>query len=303
MARPTHVITSGGYAARIGGGRAIALALAVAVLAILAFFAIRDAAGSRVSGGLPAAIPAPVVKLPPGFAPVVRYRERVKDFRFSGSSLPVGWSASAGDNHGFQATMFQPSRVRMTGSSAALSAVNQSLWGYPYQSGWISTEGSFSMSYGMVDFRAKMPAGQGLWSGLWLDQPDHSYPWGEIDVQEMLLGDTHTIYGSLHNWAPSPDWSELQSTYMAADASQGFHDYQVIAQPGLITWAVDGVAYAQYTRAQAAAAGEPWPFADGSGFFLIADLAVAGASEWGGPPTASTVFPATMRIQSVRVWE
>ena len=198
--------------------------------------------------------------------------------------------------------MFQPSRVRMTGSSVALSAIRAPLWGYPYQSGWISTEGSFSMTHGMVDFRAKMPAGQGLWSGLWLDQPNGSNPWGEIDVQEMLLGDTHTVYGSLHDWAPST-WSELQSETLATDASTGFHDYQVVWQPGLITWAVDGIAYAQYSETQATAAGQFWPFDDGSGFYLIADLAVGGASDWGGAPNSSTVFPATMQVQSVKVWE
>jgi beta-glucanase (GH16 family) len=284
-------------------GRAGAVAALGAALAIVAFAGIRDAASSSASIRLPAARPAPMLTLSHGFARAVRYRELVKDYEFTGSRLPAGWSASAGDSHGFQATMFQPSRVRMTGSSAALSAVHEPLWGYPYQSGWISTEGAFSMSYGMVDFRAKMPAGQGLWSGLWLDQPDHSNPWGEIDVQEMLLGDTHTVYGSLHNWAPDPYWGELQSTVMAADASQGFHDYQVVWQPGYITWAVDGVPYAQYSQWQAAAAGQSWPFDDGTGFYLIADLAVGGPSDWGGAPNSSTVFPATMQLQSVKVWE
>ena len=295
--------TRSGHTSRVGVGGASALAVLTAVLLILAFVATRDAARSSASVRLPAPIPAPTITLPRRFTRVERYNEMVKNFEFTGSTLPAGWSASGSDSHGFQATLFQTSGVRMTGSSVALSATNQSIWGYPYQSGWISTEGSFSMTYGMVDFRAKMPAGQGLWSGLWLDQPDHSNPWGEIDVQEMLLGDTHAVYGSLHNWAPGPDWSELQSTVIAADASQGFHNYQVISQPGMITWAIDGVAYAQYTATQAAAAGEPWPFADGTGFYLIADLAVAGASEWGGAPNSSTVFPATMQIQSVKVWE
>jgi hypothetical protein len=51
-----------------------------------------------------------------------------------------------------------------------------------------------------------------------------------------------------------------QSTHAASDLSAGFHDYQVIWQPGMLTWAVDGVAYAQYTEAQALAAGQAWPF-------------------------------------------
>lgn len=257
---------------------------------------------SGAGGGGTGANGAPVIAAPVGFAPITSYSNPVEDYEFDGSSLPSDWSPGVW-NYGYQATQFQPSQVSMTGSSVALTAVKGTAsQGLPYMSGWISTEGKFSMDYGMIDFRAKMPAGQGLWSGLWLDQPNGSSPWGEIDVQEMLLGNTHTVYGSLHGWAPTPLWGETQSTWMGADASQDYHDYQIVWQPGMITWAIDGVAYAQYTEVQAAAAGNPWPFDNGTGFYLIADLAVAGSSEWGGPPDASTAFPASMQIQSVKVW-
>jgi hypothetical protein len=244
---------------------------------------------------------APILALPNGFAPIVSYTNLVKDYEFTGSSLPADWSASANSAHGMQ-TMYQPSQVSMTGSAVALTAINQPDDGYPTTSGWISTQGQYSLTHGLIDFRAKMPAGQGLWSGLWLDQPDNYNPWGEIDVQEMLLNDTHTVYGSAHGWAPS-QWGETQSTVMSADASQGYHDYQLSWQPGLLTWAVDGIAYAQYTQAQAIASGYPWPFDDGSGFYLIATLAVGTASEWPGAPNTSTPFPASMDVQSVKVWQ
>jgi glycosyl hydrolase family 16 len=244
---------------------------------------------------------APILALPNGFAPIVSYTNLVKDYEFTGSSLPADWSASANSAHGME-TMYQPSQVSMTGSAVALTAINQPDDGYPTTSGWISTEGQYSITHGLIDFRAKMPAGQGLWSGLWLDQPDNYNPWGELDVQEMLLNDTHTVYGSAHGWAPS-QWGETQSTVMSADASQGYHDYQLSWQPGLLTWAVDGIAYAQYTQAQATASGYPWPFDDGTGFYLIATLAVGTANEWPGAPNASTQFPASMDIQSVKVWQ
>jgi beta-glucanase (GH16 family) len=240
--------------------------------------------------------------LPKTFAPVANYANRVENFTFGGSSLPSPWSAGLW-NYGYQATQFQPSQVTTTGSSVALTAVKQtSPEGYPYMSGWISTSGAYTFKYGMVDFRAKMPAGQGLWSGLWMVSPSGSSPNTEIDVQEMLLGDTNTVYGSLHNWGPTPYWTETHSTRAASDLSAGFHDYQVIWQPGMLTWAVDGVAYAQYTEAQALAAGQGWPF-DRSDVYLIADLAVAAASEWGGAPNAQTAFPASMQIQSVEIWQ
>jgi beta-glucanase (GH16 family) len=239
--------------------------------------------------------------LPPGFLPVANYTSLVKDYEFDGSGLPADWSAGNDTTHGFAGTIFNASQVSLTGSSVALSVTNQPADGYAYQSGWISTEGSFSLTHGLIDFRAKMPAGQGLWSGLWLDQPDGSNPWGEIDVQEMLLADTHTVYGSLHGWAPS-QWGETQSTSITADASTGFHDYELVWQPGLLTWAVDGVAFAQYTQAQAQAAGYPWVADDGAGYYLIADLA-AGSNVWGGPPNTSTPFPSSMQLQSVKIWQ
>ncbi len=281
--------------------RSASIALALAAVVIVAVILVRAGAG-RASTGPAASSRAPAIVAPHGFARIARYSTIVKNDSFNGAALPAGWTKGHNDSHGFAATLFQPSQVSLTGSSVALTAINQPSGGYPYQSGWISTQGSFATTYGLIDFRAKMPAGQGLWSGLWLNQPDHSNPWGEIDVQEMLLGNTHAVYGSLHGWAPDPSWGELQSTALLADASQRFHDYQVVWQPGMITWAVDGVAFAQYTKTQALAAGHPWPFDDGAGLFLIADLAVAAPSEWGGAPDSSTVFPASMQIQSVRVW-
>lgn len=239
----------------------------------------------------------------PQFAPTANFTTLAEDWEFNGSTLPSAWQPGV-SNYGYAATQYQPSQVTMTGSSVALTAIHQtSPQGDPYTSGWISTSGTYSFRFGMVDFRAEMPAGQGLWSGLWMVNPQGTSPNTEIDVQEMLLGDTHTIYGSLHNWGPTPYWAETQQTTAAPDLSAGYHDFQIIWQPGMLTWAVDGVAYAQYTEAQATAAGYGWPFDGTNGVYLIANLAVGASSDWGGAPNASTVFPATMQIQSIKIWQ
>ena len=242
---------------------------------------------------------APILALPAGFAAITNYTSLAKDYEFNGSALPANWTASANSSHGMN-TEYQPSQVTMTGSAVALTAINQPNGGQPTTSGWISTEGSYSLTHGLIDFSALMPAGQGLWSGLWLDQPDNSNPWGEIDVSELLLGNPGTTYGSLHSWAPS-DWGEMQSASVSSTAS--YNDYQVAWQPGLITWALNGIAFAQYTQAQAQAAGYPWVFDDGSGFYLIANLAVGTASSWGGAPNSATVFPASVLLRSVKIWQ
>lgn len=274
--------------------------------ALLVVAAVAGAVAASLAVAAPEKAPrqAPKLAVPAGFAPIVRYHRLVANYVFSGSHLPAGWTPGT-HNYGFHATLYQPSQVRMTGSSVALTAIPApSGAAFPYRSGWISTAGHFSLTHGLIEFRASMPAGQGLWSGLWaVNAQQPGLPQTEIDVQEMLLGDTHRVYGSLHVWEPQPLWGETQTTALAADASQGFHDYEVVWQRGMITWAVDGRVYAQYTEAQARAAGRLWPFDTATGVYLIANLAVAGTGEVQGPPNASTKFPAAIHVRFVRVWQ
>lgn len=57
-----------------------------------------------------------------------------------------------------------------------------------YSSGKITTQNKFSVKYGRVDFRAKMPTGTGVWPAMWMLPNDSRYgSWplsGEIDVFE-----------------------------------------------------------------------------------------------------------------------
>ena len=71
----------------------------------------------------------------------------------------------------------------------------------------------------------------------------------------------------------------------------------MIWSPGKITWTLDGVPYATATPASLPP-GATWVF-DGHPFHIILDLAVGG---YLGPPTATTLFPATMRVAWVRVY-
>lgn len=247
------------------------------------------------------AVAAPAIALPHGFAPLARYRRLARDYRFSGSSLPADWTAGSG-NYGPVGTDFVPSQVSLNGSAVMLHASRSASAGGRYLGGLISTVGHFTMTRGLVEFRARMPSGAGLWSGLWADNGAASHPESEIDIVEMLLRDTHTVYGSLHEWGPA-QWSLVNHARLRDNAAGGFHDYEAVLQPGMVTWAVDGVAYAQYTRAQALASGHPWPFDSARGIYLIADLAVGSTQDWAGPPNAATRFPAAMELRWVRVWQ
>jgi len=218
--------------------------------------------------------------VPKSLSPVTAYTHLVEDFEFGGATLPSAWS-SGESNYGFQATEFQPSQVVLTGLSVALTAspVTGSAT-MPYVSGWLSTQGHYTLTHG--------PA-------MWLCNGTNA----EIDVAELLMNNPSVVYGSLHSTA----WGETQSVTLPTDLSGGYHDYEVVWQPGMVTWAVDGVAYAQYTKANATAAHQTWPFDTAKGVYLIADLAVGAADEWPGAPNAATPFPSAMQLQYVRVWQ
>jgi beta-glucanase (GH16 family) len=235
------------------------------------------------------------IAVPTGLTPPTTYTHLVENFEFGGATLPSGWS-SGDSNYGFQATLFQPSQVVLSAFSVALTAspVTGSA-AQPYISGWISTQSHYTLTHGMIDFRVWVPAGTGLWPAMWLCNGTNA----EIDVAELLMNNPSVVYGSLHSTA----WGETQSVTLPTNLSGGYHDYEVVWQPGMVTWAVDGVAYAQYTKANATAAHQTWPFDTASGVYLIADLAVGAADEWPGAPNAATPFPAAMQLQYVRVWQ
>jgi hypothetical protein len=271
------------------------LAIAAALVLAGAF------AGGVLAAGGGATIAAPKIALPRGFAPVAQYGSLVRDYRFDGSSLPADWSVGSG-THGFDSTIFAPAQVDLGGSAVVLHASFPTFHDGPWQGAWISTAGHFTLTHGLIEFRARMPSGTGLWSGLWADNSTAHRVQTEIDVVEMLLGNTHKVYGSLHQWSPTT-WQAVNSATLPDDAASGFHNYELIWQPGMVTWAVDGRAYAQYTRAQARASGHPWPFDSARGVYLIADLAVGSTADWAGPPDAATHFPAAMEVRWVRVWQ
>src|SRR4051794_10238301 len=66
-----------------------------------------------------------------------------------------------------------------------------------YTSGRIKTTNLFSQTYGLFEFRARLPFGQGLWPAIWMMSKDEAYGgWptsGEIDILETKGQDTSLV--------------------------------------------------------------------------------------------------------------
>lgn len=171
------------------------------------------------------------------------------------------------------------------------------LWAQ-YSSGIITTQYSFSQTYGYFEARIELPAGPGLWPAFWLLPVDKSWP-PEIDAMEAF-GDTNPVKGeggrTLIHYAShtAPDnqicgaWYETKT-----DVTAGFHTYGVDWEPNAITYYFDGSPYA--TCPPNPSANKP--------FYMLINLAVGGAGSWPGTTDATNVWPAVMRIDYVRAWQ
>jgi beta-glucanase (GH16 family) len=79
-----------------------------------------------------------------------------------------------------------------------------------------------------------------LWPG------DNKWPGSEIDFGEVSNDGTGRQYGSLH-WDDGGDNYDVR--FFSPDVRGGvFHEYQVVWEPGRLTYNVDGVQQAVYTE-------------------------------------------------------
>ncbi len=180
-----------------------------------------------------------------------------------------------------------------------------------YSSGKINTKDHFSFKYGRVDFRAKLPTGNGIWPALWMLPEDSVYgAWaasGEIDVMEAKGRLPGTTSGAVHFGGQWPVNRYIAGEYhfpQGQTFANDFHVYTLIWEDDNFKWYVDGKFFFKVTRNQwysVAAPNNPnAPFDEP--FYIIMNLAVGGHFDGGLSPDPSDI-PATMQVDYVRVYE
>jgi len=172
-----------------------------------------------------------------------------------------------------------------------------------YTSARLETQGLFSTTYGLIEARMKIPAGAGLWPAFWLlGNGFNTVGWpacGEIDVLEALDGFPSVAHGFINGPSDqAPHYTVGHTAVSARSLASGFHTYAIRWSRNSITWLLDGVPYGT-TTPKNLPPGARWVF--NGPFHLVLNLAVGG--EWGGPPTSSTRFPATLLVDWVRVYQ
>ena len=173
-----------------------------------------------------------------------------------------------------------------------------------FTSARLKTEGKFEFTYGRVEARIRLPHGQGIWPAFWmLGANIASAGWpacGEIDVMEHIGREPSMVHGAMHGPGYSGN-TPLTATFKLPEDrrfADGFHIYAVDWTPEKVRFLVDGANYYTVTSASIPP-GKAWVF--DRPFFLLLNLAVGG--NWPGNPDQTTVFPQTMLVDYVRVWQ
>lgn len=164
-----------------------------------------------------------------------------------------------------------------------------------YTSASLVTDSKYSITYGRVEARIKLPKGQGLWPAFWmLGQNINHVGWpkcGEIDIMEHINNED-ILYGTLH-WDNGKHVSSGGNT--PCDVTQ-FHNYSIEWNKDAIRWFLDGKKYWEVSIKDGVNSTEEFQ----KPHYIILNLAIGG--DWPENPDSTTSFPDTMFVDYVRVY-
>ena len=187
-----------------------------------------------------------------------------------------------------------------------IKAIKESYAGSQYTSARLITKNKFSPQYGRLEARIKIPYGQGIWPAFWMlgndiDAVGVGWPrCGEIDIMENIGREPAIVHGTIHGPGYSGDKGigssySLQNNQRFSDA---FHTFAVEWEPNVVRFYCDGILYKTLTPADLPN-GTTWVY--NHPFFILMNVAVGGG--WPGNPDTTTVFPQTMLVDYVRVYQ
>ena len=211
---------------------------------------------------------------------------------------------SNGDGWGNQELQYYTDRtenVKVENGFLLITAQEESFEGASYTSSRLTTKGLLEQQYGRFEARIRLPYGQGIWPAFWMLGADiNTNPWpaaGEIDIMEFRGQEPSTILGSVHGPGYSGGEAISKSYTLENDRfDTGFHVFGIEWGPEYVNYYVDDVLYNQITPKDVT--GE-WVF--NKPFYVLINLAVGGS--FVGSPNEETVFPQTMVVDYVRVYQ
>lgn len=189
-----------------------------------------------------------------------------------------------------------------TGGYLVIEARKETMGTNNYTSARMISKDKKTFTYGRIDFRAKLPKGQGVWPALWmLGNNIGTTPWpacGEIDIMELLGHEPQKTYGTIHWGAAGGGSTHIGGNYSLSSLTfnDKFHLFSLKWEADKMTFLIDDVPFFTANKSQV---NGNYPF--DKPFFFIMNVAVGG--NWPGNPDATTVFPQRMIVDYVRVFQ
>lgn len=230
-----------------------------------------------------------------------------EEFDYTGLPDPAKWNMETGGggwgNNELQYYTNSENNAKVENGMLTITAREEEYGGRDYTSARMTTQSKFDFKYGKIEARIKLPYGQGLWPAFWmLGANINSVSWpacGEIDIMEMVGGDgqDNTCHATLHWENADGDHGSYGESHTLSSGifADDFHVFSVEWNSQMIKAYVDGINY--YTISITEAQFDEFR----ENFFIILNLAVGG--DWPGSPDASTLFPQTMQVDYVRVYQ
>lgn len=219
---------------------------------------------------------------------------------FSGTKVDTSkWNFETGGNGwgNNEQEYYQAANATVANGNLVITAKREQVGNNLFTSSRMTTQNKEAPGSGLIEARIKIPVGQGLWPAFWmLGANINTVSWpkcGEIDIMEHINTD-NTIYGTMHwNNGGAVQYGLSTTVTNAAD----YHIYAVTWDDNSINWYVDGVKYVS---------GDITNSINNTGafhlpFFIILNLAVGG--NWPGQTVDTSLFPASMYVDYVRVYK
>ena len=226
---------------------------------------------------------------------------------FDGHEIDTSkWSFYTGDvyNNELQRYADSPENAYIKNGVLHIRANKKQSGGSKYVSARLMSKDKFSFTYGKVEARIALPAGQGIWPAFWMlgvNEDEVGHPaCGEIDIIEAVNKE-NVIYGTCH-WFNNGLASHGKSTAdfyganLPLDIRQ-FHIYTLVWDKKVISMYVDGFKYNEMIIENNVGGTDAFH----KPFYLILNVAVGG--NWPGFEIDDSQFPNEMLVDYIRVFD
>lgn len=223
------------------------------------------------------------------------------EFNGTGVPDPTKWGYELGANirnSELQYYTNSTENVKQNNGNLEITVIREDVGGKQYTSGSIITLGKADWTYGKIEGRFKMPKGQGLWACFWTlgsNFPQIGWPkCGEIDIFEHVNNEA-MLHATAH-WAGRNDRHVSAHNTFTTDVTQ-WHTYSITWDANYIRWFVDDIQFHQLQITGAQNFTDEFHLPQ----YILINLPIGGT--WPGSPDATTILPATMYCDYVRVYQ